>query len=351
VFSLAAGAAAETPANAEPAAVDPPVAILTPRTPEVLQSLRTGIRVWLFAVVDEQGANPIELSEVDAAVAALVSDEKPVVFGTDAPRLAERLDLRFVVSTEIAYDQGDVTVWVRTFETRAGMPVKLGKAEGLLKDLGSLLVQATRPHFSTLRASTPPDLAILPGLGELASYGQAWERLAVGDLSVAWQRLRGKKSAAADWLRERILAASRAPGVSVAQRSRLASVRGVTDRDWLKVRHGLVEGDDPELLVAGADNAIARRDPERALELYEKAQAIDPDNAAARRGRARMEAEIGDHEAARRSYERILQADPEDVEAHEALAVNHTAGAGPGTAPPEGRIGPHAALRGGPRQA
>ncbi len=322
VLSTAAPLAAEGDASAELASVEPHAAILSPRTPEVLASLRDGIRVWMFAVVDEQGGSAIELADVDTAAAALLSDEKPVVFGTDAPALAETLDVSFVVSTEVLYEQGEVTVWVRTFETQSGTPVKLGKAEGLLKDLGALLVKATKPHLSILRASTPPDLAIMPQLSELASYGRAWTSLGDGQFSLAWEALEGKETAAADWIRDRIVAESRGPEVSVAQRSRLASIRGTSDGDWLKVRHGLVKGNNAELLVAGADNAVARQDPERALDLYAKAVSIDPDNASARQGRARMQAAVGDHQAAKQSFEEILQADPENAEAHEALALN-----------------------------
>ena len=315
-------ASAEDRATVESVASTRHLAILETRTPEVLTSLSDGVRVWLFAILDAKGAELIPAAEVDAAVADHVSEERPVFFGTDAPALAAAVDADFVLSSEIRYEAGDVTVWLRSFDATTGQPVAIGKAEGLLKDVGDLLVEAARPILAA-QGNRPIDQAAwVPRLGDLAGYARAWNHHRVGALAEAWEEIQADKGPVADWLREGIIEFTKDPTVSVAARSRLASVRGVKDNDWLRVRHGIVKEDDPDLLVAGAQNADARQDPARALELYEKAASIDPSNAAAARGKARMQSKLGQHEAAKASYGQLVQADSGDVEAHEALARN-----------------------------
>jgi tetratricopeptide (TPR) repeat protein len=331
VLGLALGVAAQEPvAEAAAAATEPPaappaqlgIAVLAPRSPEVLASIRTGVRVWLQAELARNEMPLIELLEVDQASAQLTSETRPHLFGTDGPELAEQLDLAYLVSTQLVYEEGEMTVWVRTFDADTGMPVTIGSAEGILANLGGLVVDAASPNLRALGAnltSYPPEA---PRLGDLAGYARAWNALAKGSLADCWEELDGNRSPTADWLRAGALDVARLPQISVAERSRLASVRGVNDGDWLRVRHAIVEGKNPEMLVAGAANALARQDPGRALQLYDKAARLDPENEAATRGRARMQAVTGNEAAAAESFQSILAADPHDVEAHEALATN-----------------------------
>ncbi len=298
------------------------VVVLPPRSPEVLSSIRTGVRVWLQAELARNEMPLVEMPLVDEAAAALTNADHPQLFGTDGPKLGAFLDVAYLLSTQLVYEEGEITVWVRTFDAETGLPATIGRAEGILANLGELLVEATTPNLRALGGNLTANPPESPRLGDLAGYARAWNRLAQGSLADCWQEMDGNQSPTADWFRWRILEMARLPQISVAERSRLASARGVNDGGWLRVRHAIVEGKDPAMLVAGAENALARQDPGRALQLYDKAARIDPSDDAAARGRARMQTVTGNDDAARDAYQSILAADPNDVEAHEALGIN-----------------------------
>ena len=316
--------AAEDAAAVQSVAASRNLAVLETRTPQLLGTLQGGVRVWLLAILDAKGAHLVPAADVDTAIAANISEERPVFFGTDAPLLKAAVDADFVISSEIQYEAGDVTVWLRSFDAKNGQPATIGTAQGLLKDVGALLMEAARPILAAQGGGPIDEAAWTPRLGDLSGFARSWQHYRNGELAEAWQEIQTDKGETANWLRDRIVAFTKDPSVSVAARSRLASVRGVKDSDWLRVRHGIVKEDDADLLVAGAQNAVSRQDPARALELYDKAAQIDPSHPVAARGKARMQTKLGQHDAAKDSYGQLLQANPGDVEAHEALAGNPT---------------------------
>jgi Flp pilus assembly protein TadD len=108
--------------------------------------------------------------------------------------------------------------------------------------------------------------------------------------------------------------------VPPSERSRLSSLRGTRDRDWLKVREALVAGRDPVMLVAGADSALTRARPDRALDLYGQAARLDPRNRDAQLGRAEVLAAAGRHAEAVPAYRAAIQLAPGEPGPYEKLA-------------------------------
>ena len=302
----------------------PRVLVLPPRVPEVLESLDDGVRAWLHAHLAKAQLELLDRATVDGTVARLVTDEAPILFGTDGPALREASGADLVVSTQIRYEAGEVLVWIRLFDAETGAPQDIGKAEGKLGELGKLLVEAASPTFTgvglSVRARPPEELR----LGDLSQLEKAWQKIAAGELAEGWRQLEGNASETAEWLRGRAVARAEEPETPITERSRLASARGTNDTDWLKIRHGLTKGDDADVLVAGADNAVARNANERALELYARAAELEPGNEAAARGAARMHTALDQRDEARQAYEKVLELEPGDTEAHANLGANPT---------------------------
>ncbi|HEU4431651.1 MAG TPA: tetratricopeptide repeat protein, partial [Myxococcota bacterium] len=106
------------------------------------------------------------------------------------------------------------------------------------------------------------------------------------------------------------------------ERSRLASLRGASDPDWLLVRRALQRERNAAVLLAGAEKAAAAGDAKGALVLFAEAATQDAGNLDAARGRARALTALGEHAQAVAAFERVLELAPDDVEARLALAAS-----------------------------
>ncbi len=314
-FVVAPGvASAEAPANETVG----PVAVLEPRSPALLAPINGGAREWLSHQLAVAGVTLVPRAAVDAAAKALTSPEKPQLFGTDAPALREKAGSEIVISSEFTYQAGKVDVWVRAFDGGSGEALAAGRGQAKLSEFGKALAVATEVIVTGFGANTKLEA---PSLGQLGRWDRAARELSDKQLARAW-RLLDDDSATSTALREEIVAAAAAPEIGSAERSRIASATGMNDAEWLKVRHALQEGKDARMLVAGADNALARNDLARAYTLYDEAAALAPDDLDAQRGRAHMLTQEGRHEEAVAAHRLVLQLAADDVDATTALAAN-----------------------------
>ena len=134
--------------------------------------------------------------------------------------------------------------------------IAVGRGSGRTAALGEALVAALDPVRRALGAEPTPGEAA-PRLSELGSYERALEHLSAGALAASWRELEQIQSPTATALREDIVAHSAASVVPGPERSRLASLRGASDPDWLVVRHALQRDRNVAVLLAGAEHATA----------------------------------------------------------------------------------------------
>jgi len=325
---LGAGAArAEAGAPVAPSAnLVPPaataIAVFAPRAPAELAAVDGGIRVWIVQTLRRGGVPVVDPGHTDAVAAKHLSPERSFLRGSDAPALARETGAAAVLLSQLRLDAGRVELWLRAYDTE-GTVLAVGHATGPLASLGDALVAALAPVRSAFGAGAGPGEPP-PRLAELGAFERAFERIASGAFAPAWRELAGIHSPAADALRDDIVTLSESAAAGVAERSRLASVRGAADPDWLAIRHALQRERSPSALLAGAEHARAGGDPERALAFYAEAAKADPRNLEAERGRARMLAVLERHAEAKAASERVLALAPDDAEARLALAANPT---------------------------
>ena len=314
---------AALPLRAQPASV----AVLPPRSAALFESVDAGVQAWLADRIHAAGVDVVPRDASNAAAAAVVASsggELAVLRGDDAPALATRLDATRFVFVELHYDAGTVDLRLRAHDP-SGAIVTANQQLAPLAELGPRLQEATAQLLKGIGAVDAPARSVpAPGLGELGSYERAIDAIGGFRLVDGWTELAGLETPLADALRQELLETARAPEVSPAERSRLSSLRGVKDSDWLRVRQGLLSGDDAQMSLAGADAAVARGNPEQALSMYRDALQIDPTSPDAHLGRARMLEALDDHSQAARAYQQALDVMPDEPEVLEALARNPT---------------------------
>jgi tetratricopeptide (TPR) repeat protein len=313
--------AAAARAEGEAAPAGPTAAaVFLPRAPASLRSVDGGVRIWIVQELRRAGVPVIDPGHTDAIAARHLGRDHLFLRGSDAKALAREAEAKTVLLTRIRVSDGQLELWIRAYD-RKGEVIAAGRGSGRTAALGEALVAALDPVRRVLGAEpTPGEPA--PRLSELANYERALEHLSAGALAASWRELEQIQSPTATALREDILALSAT--VPSAERSRLASLRGVSDPDWLLVRHALQKERNVAVLLAGAEHATAGEDPQGALVLFAEAAKADAANLDAARGRARALTALGQHAEAKAAYERVLELAREDVEARLALASNPT---------------------------
>jgi len=310
--------AAQGPAPSAPSAV----AVFAPRAPAALRAVDGGVRLWIVQELRRGGVPVVAPAHTDAVAARHLAADHLFLRGSDAKALASEAEAGAVLLTKIGVQDGKLELWIRAYGG-SGELIAVGRGAGRVAALGEALVAALLPVQAALGAS-PTENQLPPRLAELGSYERALERVEGGELATAWREISGIRSPTAEALREDVLTLGAAPEVAAAERSRLASLRGANDPDWLAIRHSLQRERNEALLLAGAEHALAADDPEGALVLFAEAAKVAPGSLAAERGRARVLAELDRHEAARAAFERVIALASEDIEARLALAKNPT---------------------------
>ena len=315
------GAEAPAPTAPDPAAPTA-AAVFAPRAPASLRSVDGGARLWIVQELRRDGIPVIAPDHADEIAARHLAPDHPFLEGADAAALAKETEAKAVLLTQITVHDGKLELWVRAYD-RKGDVIAVGHGSGRTAELGDALQAAFEPVRHAF-GGTGTVGAAAPRLSELGAYERALDRLAAGDLAPAWREIDSIKSPTADALRDDIVARSAAPDVSGADRSRLASLRGASDPDWLIVRHALQRDRTVAVLLAAGAHAAAGADPSGALVLYAEASKADPSNVVAERGRARALVTLERWAEAKTSFERVLQLAPNDLEARLALASNPT---------------------------
>jgi len=318
---------AETPAEIasepEPAPPAPTAAaVFLPRAPAALRAVDGGVRIWIVQELRRDGVPVVAPSHTDAVAAKHLAPDHLFLQGADTKALARETEARAVLLTQLTQQGGELELWIRAYDP-AGEILAVGHASGRMAALGEALVKALEPVRQALGASAAPREAP-PRLSELGSYERALDRLAANELAAAWREVDEIRTPTADALREDIVAKSSAPGFAGPERSRLASVRGTSDPDWLTVRQTLQRERGVAVLLAGAEHAVAAGDAKGALVLFAEAAKVDSRSLDAERGRANALVALERYDDAKAAFERVLAMAPEDVGARVALAGNPT---------------------------
>ena len=280
------------------------------------------MRLWIVQELRRGGVPVVATAHTDAVAAHHLAADRPFLRGSDAKALASEAEAGAVLLTKIGVKDGKLELWIRAYDGN-GELIAVGRGAGRVATLGGALVEALRPVQAAFAAGST-ETQLPPRLAELGSYERALERLTSGELAAAWRELAGIRSPTAEALREDIVTLSAAPEVVAAERSRLSSLRGANDPDWLAIRHSLQRERNEALLLAGAEHASAADDPEGALVLFAEAAKVAPRSLAAERGRARVLAALDRHADAKAAFERVIALAPEDIEARLASARNPT---------------------------
>jgi tetratricopeptide (TPR) repeat protein len=295
-------------------------ALLLPvRAGAVYRGIDGGVLEWWRAELASGGVALVPRREAERAIAAVAGPEQRPLHGADASAVARAAGASHVLTTELHYRDGAAEVWMRAYDGASGKVVAVGHAEGKLAKLGELLAEASRPLRAALAASGEPEIA---RLAEFSLFERVGDAFRAGRPADAAPLLAGAKGRVAESLRGELAESGSDPELPLAERSRIASATGSDDPNWLRVRQGLIDGEDPELLLAGAANAEARGEHARALELARQAGALLPDDLRPRIAAARALSALDRHADARAAWEQVLAADPHQLEAQNALARN-----------------------------
>ncbi|HYB12420.1 MAG TPA: tetratricopeptide repeat protein, partial [Myxococcota bacterium] len=317
-IGLAAGGAAQGPAET-PVVSGPatrPVAVLPARVSPALEPLASGVAVWLR---EGLSAAAMDVVPRDTVSSALAEPAGPPPRRWDPQSVARALPAALALDTEMRLASGTIDLRLALCDPQAKL-IGSKKVSGPLAQLGALLQDGVGGLLDRLGNSTdavhqtPP-----PRLVDLAAYTRAADALEHGDFARAWRNVEGRMLPPAVALRGEIDAASRLPGASKAERARLLIAQGQLDAGWLLVRDE-VASDDPVAALAAAENAEARSNPRQAAELYERAVALDPENATAQLGLGKALAVAKQTDTARHALEQAAALDPVDTAAPLALA-------------------------------
>jgi len=272
-------------------------------------------------VIATAGVETVERSRVRAASERVLAGERGALRGSDAPALAGATGAALILMSELHYRAGQAEVRLRLHDGVDGSLVSATLNRGSAGELGVLLRTAAVGLLDSI--DFPSDSVAAepaPSLAELGSYGRALDAIEALELVRAWRELEGVPGRTAEVLRGEIERIAAAPDdVPPSERSRLSTLRGARDHDWLKVREALVAGSDPVMLVAGADSALSRARPDRALELYSQAARLDPRNRDAQVGRAEILTAAGRSAEAVPAYRLGIELSPENPELYEKL--------------------------------
>ncbi len=293
--------------------------VLPARAGAVFRGIDGGVREWWSAELAAAGAELVPRREAAAAIAAVAGPNARPLHGADTRAAASAAHATHVFTTELQYARGEAEVWMRVYDGANGGVLAVGHAEGKLAKLGELLGTAAQPLIRGLALRGEPEKA---RLGEFGVWERAVDALTAGRPADAAVALVGGKGRASDALRDELARAAEDLRISLPERSRLASVTGSDDPNWLQVRQGLIDGKDAELLLAGATNAEARGEHARALELSQQAGQLVPGDLRPLLANARAYSALDRHAEARGAWEAVLAVQPDQLEAHEALARN-----------------------------
>jgi tetratricopeptide (TPR) repeat protein len=326
-LALPWAAAAESAADAsvsEPQVPEPrsvATAVVPPQTDTALEPLRLGLREWLRERLAAAGLPTADRAEVDRALADLAAAGHAVLHGTDAPALAGRTRASRVLLSELWLESGEVELRFHLHAGTDGAVQAGARAHGRLAELPLLaqaalaeLVQGLGLDGRRIGADAAPRLS------DWSALGRARVRLEAGEFAGAWRELARATGPAADALRSEIDARSAGPDIAPTARSRLANASGRPDGDWLRVREALRGPPDAETLLAAADAAMARAEPDSAARLYERVTELAPGSGAALLGRAAALRELGRTEEAAAAFRAAAAAQPANPEPLEALA-------------------------------
>jgi tetratricopeptide (TPR) repeat protein len=319
---LAAEEPALEPAPLEEAAPAPAApraaAVFSPRAPAALRSVDGGARLWVVQELRRGGIPVVDPVHTDAVAARHLKPDHLFLRGSDAKALAQETEAGSVLLTHIRVSDGQLELWLRAYDA-SGELLAVGHGSGRTAELGAALAAALPPVLRAL-GGEPGGPEPAPRLAELGNYERALEHLSAGALASAWREVEPIHTPTAAALRDDI--AARSADVPGPERSRLASLRGASDPDWLIVRRALQKERTTAVLLAGAEKAAAAGDAKGALVLFAEAAKHDAANLDAARGRARALTALGDHEQAVAAFERVLELAPEDLEARLGLAAS-----------------------------
>jgi tetratricopeptide (TPR) repeat protein len=284
-LALAAALSAPAFARAEPA----PVRVLPPRADARHEILALGATEWVRQRLAESGlASAAELARdpaLSAARSAALPDARVLRALADAHGAGQAWTLDLQVRA------GEARVRLLLVDLVDGGLAAAARSEAPLASLGEALAEATlalaRQRGLAMAPLAPPSVA------ELDRYGRALAHLEAGRPSEAWRELGTRLTPTARALQERAGAFGTDDRLPLGERARLAVVSGEAERARLWLRAHLASSDDPALVMAAAESAEQIGAWERALDLCERALALDPASAAALAGRARALARLG----------------------------------------------------------
>jgi len=218
---LQVAAAAESAASAGRG-----LAVVLPRAEGLLAPLAGGTQQWLQAVLASAGAEMVGRGRVRSATEQVLTGERLVLRGSDAPALAAASGASLVLLTELHYEDGQAEVRLRIHDGEDGSVVSATLTRGSAGELGALLRDAAVGLLDSI--DFPSDSVAnetAPSLAELGSYGRALEALEALELVRAWRELEGNRDHAAETLRREIERVAASDGkVHPSERSRLSNL-------------------------------------------------------------------------------------------------------------------------------
>ena len=189
----------------------------------------------------------------------------------------------------LSVDAGRATVRILLADLKTGSLAASGRAEAALDELGTALGDAADQLLA--QAGLPGQTPAPPSLVDVERYGRALEDIEAKHLASAWRALVNKIDPTSASLRERVQRV--AQSAPLGERARLAVAQGESEkaRVWMRTLLGTTQ--DAALVAAAAEAAEERSDFPRALSLYERALVLDPKDASATLGRARVLVQLG----------------------------------------------------------
>ncbi len=304
-------AAVSAAANAGPESA-PRLAVVAPRTQSGSDILGPAVGRFVHQALVDRGIATVPFEQ---------SGRRSVDDSAEAVRLlAERLDADQVVLATWGRVERAPVLELFVFDASTGELADHVSARAPLSRLGETLVDVTTLLWGPMPRG---DSVRAPELWELARYGRAEVYLANGQLPEAWRALDRLDSPVVRSLRAAIDQKNARADNDPSRRSRLATASGRPDPDWSHIRAGLTRSPGPELLLAAAEAASARRDVDLALQLFSRARDAlgrasrsgdkhHPLERTVLAGLARSQSARGDHAAARETYSQWADRDPVD---------------------------------------
>jgi tetratricopeptide (TPR) repeat protein len=259
--------------------------VLPPRAPTDLATVANGATEWIRARFQEAG--------LPSSAGFAMSDALPMDRAIALPPAASLRALGTQSGAERAWgldldaDRGKAIAQLVVVDLGSGSMIAAGRVDTTIAKLGTAIAEITDAVIAQSGATGRTLEA--PSLWELDRYGRSIAAMNAGRLADAWRVLGKMVTPTSQALRAQLEAAGRSDQSPLAERARLAAVRGDSQRArlWLRSEHG-TNRDDELLALASAEAAEEMGEVERSLPLYDRAIALDPNSQAARAGRARM---------------------------------------------------------------